>query len=295
MSAVESSVRATATDTSAAGGGRRRAVGVLTMLASGSSNQAGAALGALAFPVIGPVGVVAVRQFVAAAALFALARPRFRTLERRDWWPVLGLALTLGVMNLSLYMAVDRLGLALAVALEFLGPLAVAVGSSRRVVDGLCAVVAGVGVVTLTDPRPSSDYLGIAAGLLAASAWASYILLNRHLGRRLPGLQGSSVATLVSAAAWTPLAVGWFLLHPPTPAAIGLAVACGVLSSAVPYVADMVTLRHIPAALFGTFMSVNPVLAALVGWAVLEQVLTAREWLGIGLIVAANVVVTARR
>lgn len=274
---------------------RERTIGIATMLGSAASNQVGAALGALAFPVIGPVGVVAVRQFIAAGLLGVLSRPSLRGIPGRTWASVLGLALTMGVMNLSLYVTVQRLGLGLAVALEFLGPLAVALGTSRRRLDAACALAAGVGVVVLADPQPSTDYVGIGIGLVSAAAWASYILLNRDLGRRLPGLHGTALATWTSAAMWTPVAVAWFVAHPPTPAAIGLALACGLMSSAVPYIADMVTLRRVPASLFGTFMSVNPLLAALAGWVVLGQVLALNESVGIGLIVAGNAVASTRR
>src|SRR5689334_15127239 len=106
--------------------------GVLMMLTSGLSSQVGASVAAQAFPVIGPVGVVAVRQWMAAVVLFAIGRPRLHKLTARQWRPVLGLALVFAVMNVSLYTAIDRVGLGLAVTLEFLGPLAVALLGSRR-------------------------------------------------------------------------------------------------------------------------------------------------------------------
>ncbi|WP_093479835.1 MULTISPECIES: DMT family transporter [unclassified Streptomyces] len=268
-----------------------------TMIGSGLSNQTGAAVGALAFPVLGPLGVVAVRQYVAAVVLLAVARPRLRGFTRRQWWPVLLLAVVFGTMNLSLYTAVDRIGLGLAVTLEFLGPLTIALAASRRRLDAVCALLAGAGVVVLMRPRPSADYTGMALGLVAACCWASYILLNRVVGRRIPGAQGAAAASTVSALAFLPLGVLVALRHPPTTAAVLCAVAAGLLSSAVPYLADLLTLRHVPAQTFGLFMSVNPVLAALVGLVVLGQELGGPEWAGIGAVVAANAVsiATARR
>jgi len=273
---------------------RQRGAGVAMMLASSASNQTGAALGALAFPTIGPVGVVAVRQFVTAIVLTPIVRPRLRGLRKDQWWPILGLVVVFSVMNLSLYAAIDRIGLGLAVTLEFLGPLTVAIASSRRVLNIACAVLAGVGVVVLTNPGPTADIIGISLALLAALAWGSYILLNRTLGQRLPGLQGTAVASLVTAAAWTPIAVTWFAFHAPTAAAIALAVACGLMSSIVPYVADLLALRRVTAQMFGTFTSINPVWAALAGWLVLHQALDPNEWIGIGLIVISNVAISAR-
>ncbi|WP_093744758.1 DMT family transporter [Streptomyces sp. PAN_FS17] len=283
--------RATTSATSApaaseSGGGRP--VGVVTMVGSGLSNQTGAAIGSLAFPVLGPVGVVAVRQYVAAVVLIAVGRPRLRSFTWPQWWPVLLLALVFGTMNLSLYSAIERVGLGLAVTLEFLGPLTIALASSRRRVDVGCAVIAAAGVVTLMRPQPSTDYLGMGLGLLAAACWASYILLNRTVGRRVPGAQGAAAAAGVSALMFLPIGIAVVVRHPPTATAVACAVAAGVLSSAVPYLADLFTLRHVPPRAFGLFMSVNPVLAALVGMVGLGQGLGGPEWAAIGAVVAAN-------
>lgn len=278
--------RATPPAASEPAGGRL--AGVATMVGSGLSNQTGAAIGSLAFPVLGPVGVVAVRQYVAALALIAVARPRLRSFTWAQWWPVMLLALVFGTMNLSLYSAIDRVGLGLAVTLEFLGPLTIALASSRRRVDVGCAVIAAAGVVTLMRPRPSTDYPGLALGLLAAGCWASYILLNRTVGRRVPGAQGAAAAAGISAVMFLPVGVAVAVRQPPTAAAVACAVAAGILSSAVPYLVDLFTLRRVPARAFGLFMSVNPVLAALVGWVGLGQGLGGPEWASIGAIVAAN-------
>jgi len=268
---------------------RRTAAGVATLLGSALSNQVGAAVGSFAFPVIGPVGVVVVRQFVAALVLLPIARPRFWTFDRAQWWPVLVLALVFGTMNLGLYTAIDRIGLGLAVTLEFLGPLAIALVGSRSRGAVLCSLAAVVGVALIMRPEPSTDYRGIAAGLVAAACWAAYILLNRTVGRRIPGVQGTATAATVSALLFVPVGIVVFLVTPPTPAAVGYAIAAGVLASAVPYVADLIALRRVPARLFSLLMSVQPIFAALVGAVVLGQRLGALEWAGIALIVGANV------
>ncbi|WP_433447795.1 EamA family transporter [Streptomyces sp. CA-142005] len=267
-----------------------RTAGVAAMFGSGLSNQTGAAIGALAFPVLGPLGVVAVRQYVAALVLVAVGRPRLRDFTRRQWWPVLLLAGVFGTMNLTLYSAIDRIGLGLAVTLEFLGPLGIALAASRRRLDAACAALAGTGVVVLMRPQPSTDYLGMGLGLVAACCWASYILLNRIVGRRIPGAQGSAAAACVSALTFLPIGIVVAIRHPPTAGALLCAMAAGVLSSAVPYLADLLTLRKVPAQTFGLFMSVNPVLAAVVGWVVLGQSLGVPEWAGIAAVVAANTV-----
>jgi inner membrane transporter RhtA len=272
----------------------QRATGIGMMLTSSVSNQVGAALGAQAFPIIGPVGVVAIRQFVTAIVLAPIAHPTLRGLRKDQWRPIIGLVIVYSVMNLSLYTAVSRIGLAMAVTLEFLGPLTVAIASSRRITDVACAILAAVGVIVLTDPGPTTDVIGIACALLAATAWGVYILLNRSLGQRLPGLQGTATASLLTAMVWIPIAIAWFAVHTPTVMSIVLAVACGLMASAIPYAADMLALRRVPAQMFGTFTSLNPVWAALAGWLLLHQALRPNEWAGITLIILSNVLVSAR-
>lgn len=264
--------------------------GVLTMTASGASNQFGAGIGALAFPVLGPAGVVAVRQLVAAAVLVPAARPPLHRFTWAQWWPVLLLGAATALMNICLYVAIERIGLGLAVTLEFLGPLAVALLGSRSAQHLACGLFAGLGVYVLVLPGPSSDFVGIAIGLTGAACWAAYILLNRVAGHRLPGLQAPAAAAVTSLVFYLPAVValiqqgafaGPWLLY---------AAAAGILCSVVPYAADLMALRHVPAAFFGVFMSINPILAALSGTLVLGQVLVVHEWLGMGMIVATNAI-----
>ena len=273
-----------------AGSSPGRLVGMAMMFGSGLSNQVGAAVAAQAFPAIGPVGVVAVRQWVAAGVLAAAGRPRLRSFTWAQWWPVLALAGVFATMNLSLYTAIDRIGLGLAVTLEFLGPLSVALAASRRRVDLVCGLMAGAAAVVLARPQPSTDYLGIGLGLLAAVCWALYILLNRTVGARVPGAQGSAAAAVVSGLLYVPVGLVFFIHRTPSADALVHAAAAGVLSSAVPFLADLLALRRVPARFFGLFMSVNPVLAALIGLVVLGQALGWVEWAAIAAIVAANAV-----
>jgi inner membrane transporter RhtA len=266
---------------------------VLTMLGSATSNQAGTALGAHAFPAIGPAGVVAIRQFIAAIVLLPIARPPLHRFTWRQWWPVLVLGLVFAVMNLALYTAVDRIGLGLAVTLEFLGPLSVALAGSRSRTDALCALGAGAGVVLLVLPGPSSDYLGVGFGLLAAGCWALYILTNRLVGARLPGLQAPATASAISALIYLPVVVVIALPGRFTLAALGYAGCAGLFSSVVPYTVDLIMLRRLPAQFFSVFMSVHPVLAALAGIVLLHQLLNLREWVAVLAVIGSNVVATS--
>ncbi|WP_258062748.1 DMT family transporter [Arthrobacter sp. B0490] len=266
-----------------------RASGIAVAMVGALSNQLGAASGSLAFPVIGPIGVVAIRQLVAAVILLPLVRPRVWTLKRSQWWPVLLLAVVFGTMNLSLYSSIDRIGLGLAVTLEFLGPLAVALMSSRTRISAICALIAGVGVVAITRPQPSTDYLGMGMGLLAACSWAAYILLNKTIGTRIPGVQGTATATGVSAVLFLPITVWALIEYQPGSFTILCAVGAGVLASAIPFVADLIALRSVATGLFGILMSLHPVLAALIGFVLLSETLGVVQWLGLVLIVVANI------
>lgn len=265
-----------------------RGAGVALMSGSAVSNQTGAAIGSLAFDTITPAGVVAVRQWIAAVALLATTRPRLREFTAAQWRLVIALAGVFAVINLALYSAVDRIGLGLAVTLEFLGPLAVALAGSRRRIDLACALLAAAGVAVLMRPQPSADYLGMGLALLAAVCWACYILLNHALGRTLPGAQGTATACGLSGLLFVPIGIGVLLTHPPTWSALGFAVTAGVLSSAVPFLCDALALRRVPAPLFAIFMSLNPVLAATAGLLILGQHLDLWQWASIAAIVTAN-------
>ncbi|HEU4547472.1 MAG TPA: EamA family transporter, partial [Microlunatus sp.] len=272
------------------GGPVRPGCGIAALLTGAASNQTGAAVAAHAFGAIGPVGVVAVRQLVAAVVLLAVARPPLRRLTRAQWVPVLALAAVFATMNLTLYAAIERIGLGLAVTLEFLGPLTIALLASRGRREVVLAAVAATGVYVLVLPGPASDLIGIGLGLVAAVAWAGYILLNQVAGRRLPGLQGPAVASLVSATAYLPVLVWLGLDGALWGRPLLLAVTAGLLSSAVPYAADLTALRHLPAQVFGTLSSIQPVFAAVAGMLILGQWLSTHVWLGIAIIVAANAI-----
>jgi len=262
------SIRAQGLPAAVVAGRRDRLTGTALMTGSAAANQLGAATAALAFPVLGPAGVVAIRQWVAGAVLLTTVRPRFTSFTRAQWRPVVALALIFATMNLSLYLAIDRIGLGLAVTLEFLGPLSVALLASRRAIDWGCALVAGTAVVVLARPQPSTDYVGIGLAVLAAACWAGYILVNRVVGVRLPGSQGPAAAAGLSALLYVPVGIWVLASHPVT----------------------VVALRRIPARFFGVFMSVNPVFAALTGLVVLGQSLAFADWLAITAIVTANAV-----
>jgi inner membrane transporter RhtA len=263
--------------------------GVATALLSATSSQFGAASGAHAFAGLSPIGVVAVRQLVVACVLLPTVRPPLHRFTRAQWGPALALGAVVIAMNCGLALAVDRIGLALAVTLEFLGPLAVALLGSRSRRDLLCGLAAAAGVYVLLLPGASSDWTGIAFGLLGAAGWAGYIVLNRHVGARLPGLQAPAVASLVSVVVMVPVLVVAVLAYRPGPGVVVLAVVAGLLSNLVPNALDLRALRTVRPQTFGVLMSVQPALAAVVGLLLLGQHLAGHEWVGIAVIALTNV------
>ncbi len=226
---------------------------------------------------------------VAAAVRGVLARQAWR-----DAAVVVTFGVVLGVMNFSIYQSFARIPLGAAVTIEFLGPLAVAVASSRRLVDLLWVCLAAGGVVLLTrdgahlagTPATGRELAGVGFGLVAAASWAAYILLSRSTGRRFGGSSGLVIAMLVAAAVVTPAAVasGRHLLRP---GALTAGLAIGLLSSVIPYRLELEALRRIPARVFGIWMSLEPAVAALVGLVVLGQHLSWPQWLAIGCVTVA--------
>jgi inner membrane transporter RhtA len=255
---------------------------------SALSTQTGAAVGSFAFGTLGPLGVVAIRQMAAAIVLCSVARPKLRQFTADQWRPVALLAFFFAVMNAALYTALDRVGLGTAVTIEFLGPLAVAAWSSRRRRDLLGVGLALLGVIMLTRPSPTTDFLGIAVALIAAVCWAGYILTNRVVGKRVPGVQGTAAATILSSLGMLPvlILIIW-QVQPPWQAYL-FACAAGLLATAIPYALDLVVLRHISPLIFGVGMSLHPLFAGTIGLVLLSEQLPLIAWFGIILVVLSN-------
>jgi len=265
------------------------------------SVQVGAGLAARLFTQIPPAAVTALRLWTAAALMVVVgARPLRQNLaalvRRRSWRDaavVAAFGLTLAVMNYSIYQAFARIPLGIAVTIEFLGPLAVAVATSRRLIDLLWVALAGAGVALLTGTgNPAggghgTDLIGLAFALLAGTAWAAYIILSRATGRRFPGASGLTIAMLVAAVVIVPVGVtaGRGALLRPGILATGLAI--GLLSSIIPYTLELEALRRVPARVFGIWMSLEPAVAALVGLVMLGEALAVSEWAAIVCVMVA--------
>jgi inner membrane transporter RhtA len=252
------------------------------------SVQLGAAAATTLFDEIGPAGSVLYRLFFSALVLSAIWRPRPGRFDRR----ALGLAAlfgaTVAAMNLFFYESLDRIPLGVAVTLEFVGPLAVALLSSRRALDLLWVGLAAAGILLLTRPSGDLDTTGIALALTAGGFWAVYILVGARIGRAFPGGTGLALAMGVGAVLMLPpgIAAGGSELLDARVAGIGFAVA--LLSSAIPYSFEIEALRRLAVGTFGVLMSLEPAVAALVGLVALGQDLATVEVVGIGLVIAAS-------
>ena len=257
------------------------------VLAAIASVQFGAAFGATVFDDVGPAGVTMLRLAFAAIVLMAVWRPRPSAYSRGDLKLAALFGLVLGVMNLTFYEAVDRIPLGIAVTIEFVGPLGVAVYTSRRRLDLAWALLAGVGIVLLAGPGGDLDPVGVVFALVAGACWFAYILLSANTGQRFRGVDGLALAMVV--AALVPLgpgiASGGTDLLGAEVLLVGLVV--GVMSSVIPYSLETIALRRMPRNVFGVLMSLEPAVAALAGLIVLGQDLAAREYIAIAIVMAA--------
>jgi inner membrane transporter RhtA len=255
-----------------------------------ASVQFGSSLAATLFQRLGPGGTVLLRLVSAAVILLALRRPRLRGRTRAELLLAAVFGLVLAAMNLSFYEAVDRIPLGIAVAIEFVGPLAVAVAGSRRRLDFLWVAFAAVGIVALTRGGAHGlDDLGIVLALVAGCMWGTYILLNARLGAAFEGSSGLTLAMCVASVAALPTGIVAAGRHLFEPASLALGSAVGILSSAIPYSFEVEALRRIKPSVFGVLMSLEPAVAALAGLLVLGQSLGARALIGIALVVVASV------
>jgi inner membrane transporter RhtA len=284
------STRATRTGTSAV------LVPVLALLVGMISVQSGASIAKTIFPLAGPLGTVALRVGFGTLILCAVLRPWRVRIPARSRLPIAVYGIALGIMNICFYEALSRLPLGVAVALEFTGPLAVAIVFSRRAIDFLWVLLAAAGLLLLLPVlhfHRGIDPTGALYALGAGGCWAVYIVSGQKAGMS-HGARSVALGSLISAALVLPVGI---LSAPPTffSASILLpGIAVAVLSTALPYLLDMVALTRLPTRAFGVLMSIEPAIGALTGLVFLDEKLSASQWIAIALIILGSIGVTAR-
>ena len=253
-----------------------------------ASVQIGATVARRLFPYLGPTATVFVRVGFGALILLAIARPGMRRLSFAQWREVVPFGLIIAAMNLCFYQSIARIPLGIAVTIEFLGPLGVAIAGSRKAADFAWALMAAAGVAILSLTGGSVTPLGVLFALGAAVGWASYILLGQRVGRLVAGPDGLALALTVGAIALAPLgiAAGGVRLLDLRNLRLGLAVA--ILSSAIPFSLEFAALRRLSSQLFGILMSLEPAMGALAGFLFLAQLLSIRDLVAIGLVTVAS-------
>lgn len=265
--------------------------GVGATLLAMVSVQSGAAIAITLFAVVGPVGVVSLRLVTASAFLVSTARPPTTPLRTSRAAALAGYGLVIAGMNICFYLAIERVPLGVAVALEMVGPIAVAIIGSRRPRDLAAAALAAPSVSVLALAHGVDGPVttaGVVLALGAGACWGGYILLSAHHARRLPGAQGLALAMTIAAVPVTIAAIadaGGELL---SPRVIAVGTIVGLLSTALPGTLDAVALRRLRSVTYALVLSLSPAVAALSGFVIRGQQLSAAQWVGVVLVIVAT-------
>lgn len=262
---------------------------VAMVIGSIISIQIGSAIAVNLFSDVGAAGVVFMRALVSAVLLVVIWRPGFR-IPKRDRKVTLLFGIALAGVNLFFYESIARIPLGTAVTFEFLGPLTVALITSPRRRDWLWAGLAAAGILLLTGGIGGDDLdpVGVACALVAAFFWGAYILLGKRLGQQAAGGKGLAVAMTIAAVLTAPTGIidGGMELFDPTVILIGIVV--GILSSAIPFSLELEAMRRLPSNVFGVMMSIEPGVAAIVGFLILGQGVVPTEIVAIALVIVAS-------
>lgn len=278
------------------GGGEERLVAMGFCLGSMTSVQLGAALSERVFDRLSPSGVVALRLLFAGLVLLAATRPRLRTRPRREVAAVFVLGAVTGALTLCFFEAISRIPLGIASAIEFLGPLTVAlVGSrTRRDVLWIALAAAGVAIFALGSPvHGSLDPAGVAFALAAALGWGLYIVLTQRVGGTFPGLQGLAISIATAAIVTLPFAIAVDGTRLATPGLLPIMVGLSILVPLLPFALEMAALRRLSSHVFGLLMSLEPVIGAIFGFLIIHQRIRPAGLVAIALIVTASAGTTA--
>ncbi len=263
------------------------------MFGSCVSLSFGAAIAGHLFPALGAWGVTALRLGIAAIVLMVVVRPRVRGWDRRQWRAAILFGLALGGMIGAFYAAIERIPLGPAVAIEFLGPLALAAILTRRLRDfgWVALAVVGIGLLGVDGMLGAEplDPIGVGLVLIAALFWALYIRASAHAGALIEGNGALAIAFVVSTVILLPFGVPTFGAIAADPVLLLLAFATSLLGSIIPYTLELAALRRVPQRVFGILLSLEPATATLAGWLLLGQAASGLRLLAICFVIAASV------
>ncbi|MBS61489.1 EamA family transporter [Salinisphaera sp.] len=255
--------------------------------------QGGASLATVLFPAVGPAAATSLRLMMAAALLWVVFRPWRWRVARRDWGNLATYGIALGTMNFLLYQAIDHIPLGIAVALEFTGPLGVALWSSKSRLDLLWVAIAVIGLgilLSLNHDNDAStiDLYGVVCALGAGGCWAAYILFGQKAGA-VNGMQSAVWDITIAAIVIAPIGLVDIAIEAVDTRLLAIALGVAILATALPYTLEMIALPRLPTQTFGTLMSLEPAFGALSGLLFLGQALGLLQWLAIGAIIIASV------
>jgi inner membrane transporter RhtA len=254
------------------------------------SVQSGAAIAKGLFPIIGASGTASLRIAISALILLAVYKPNLFKITSEQWKFVIPYGLSLGAMNLIFYLAIERIPIGLAVTLEFIGPLLVAVLGSKRIIDFLWVLLAAAGIILIAPwSNNGIDPVGVLFALLAGALWASYIVLGGKISKIMKGGEAVSTGMLFAALLIVPFGIIGNGLINLTPNLWGLGIALALLSSAIPFTLEMKALGQMPARTFSILMSLEPAAAAISGLLFLQEYLSVNEILAVIFVIIASV------
>ncbi|KYG67077.1 transporter [Bdellovibrio bacteriovorus] len=265
---------------------------VLLLLLAMFSIQYGASLAKQLFPVLGAAGTTTLRVLFSAIVLTVMARPWKTKIPIKSWQVIALYGLSLGSMNLLFYMALQKIPLGIAVALEFVGPLGVSLYYSRKKIDLLWIGLALLGIIVLIPFDMTSAHAlnlkGIALALAAGFFWGLYIIFGRKAAQAGPGLTVTAWGMWFAVLAVTPWGVSWDSEKISNISLWPVALAVALLSSTIPYALEMQALKKIPAKTFGVMMSMEPAIATLIGFIFLQEMLTGLQWVAVASVAIAS-------